>query len=70
MSANTQGSRTPNLKCFHDIDEVEKNNQVSYRQRMIKSIYLRALSHRAIDRDTQVENHFTMVKSDIYLCNL
>lgn len=34
---------------------------------MIESLYLRALSHRAIDNATQAENNFTVVTSDIYV---
>lgn len=33
---------------------------------MIKSIYLKALSHRAIYNAAQVENHFTVVASDVH----
>lgn len=33
---------------------------------MIKLIYLEALSHRAIYNAAQVENHFTVVASDVY----
>lgn len=68
LTPTSQGSGLSNLKCPHDIDGVEKNSQFSYRQRMIRLIYLRALSHRAIHDATQVENHFPTVTSDLYLC--